>query len=110
MKKIKLNSVLETLSEMELKELKGGSSTPVGGMASMMILIENDGGGAVCPSGQHWDWFYMCCVQDTEVGVKVEACKGLQENEPCVYELNGKIKRGRCITTALSPRHCSDLI
>jgi hypothetical protein len=46
MKKIKLNSVLETLSEMELKEVKGGGTDDTRMvMPDDMIVVEPPGGG-----------------------------------------------------------------
>ncbi|MDR0542744.1 MAG: hypothetical protein LBH19_11130 [Dysgonamonadaceae bacterium] len=88
MKTINLRGITNPLSEEELKKVKGGMDQPK--VMPDHQEVDGGGGGTVSP--------------------KIEACKGLKENDRCAYEDENKVfRRGRCLTL-LGPRHCSDLL
>jgi hypothetical protein len=110
MKKISLKGITKILSDVELKDVKGGAQDPVGGLDRFMIQPDNEVEISVCPAGQKWDWYYMTCMPISQDQGKIEACVGLNEGDPCAWTLpNGNMSFGRCLTLPLSPRHCSNL-
>jgi bacteriocin-like protein len=88
MKFIFLNGISEILSEKELKNVMGGSSS------------------WWCPEGEHPDWYYWWgdCVKDHTPSEKEELCEGKSQGAECYY--GGK--PGHCLSFAGGSLHCSD--
>jgi natural product precursor len=95
MKKINLRGISESLNEEELKNVVGGSQGGVGGMDSMQVMPDDDGG-SVAVAGQ--------------LSPKQEACKDKPIGASCSFKDNrGVTQYGKCVSFYGRPKHCSDL-